>query len=118
MVGILLALVIHLQVVPNPPSFHIFGPGPVFNVFQGDEGADTNAIAHVWFGVACPMVGHVYGGKKGMMVAGATCASLVVVREVFFHGNTPGPELRTDMVSQLGTIGVTLFLDWLLHDHR
>jgi hypothetical protein len=111
MTGILLALA--LQLAPNPPSLRIFAPGPLLNL--GTEQADVNAVAHLWFGAACPLAGYYVAGRKGLRIAAASCAALVLTRETFFHGRTPGPEARTDLLSGLLPLATAVLLDALVH---
>jgi hypothetical protein len=94
MIALLLAISLRL----NAPSLDVFGPGPLTNL--GSEQADTNAIAHVWFGVACPLALLHWAGWKPW-AAGVACGSAVLIRQTFFHGATPGPETRTDLLSGL-----------------
>src|SRR6266850_1801085 len=112
MLAILLALT--LRLTPNAPSLDIFGPGPFTNLGRGDEQAWTNAAAHLWFGAACPLAGHYVGGRRGLRIAAASCAGLVLVRETFFHGRTPGPEVRTDLVTGLLPPVALLAIDLIL----
>jgi hypothetical protein len=107
MTGILLALALHLA--PNPPSLDVFGRGPLTNL--GSEQADVNALAHLYFGAACPLAGYYADGRRGMRLASAACASLILIREAFFHGRTPGPEVRTDLISGLLPIAIVVVLD-------
>src|SRR6266436_6754299 len=97
MLAVLVAL--SFRLAPNPPSLDLLGPGPFINFSSGEQ-AQTNGIAHVWL-LACPFVGNYLGGRKGMWVAMASSAGLVVVRETFFHGQTPGPEVRADLLTGL-----------------
>jgi len=105
-------LAIALRLVPNAPSLDVFGPGPFTNLGSGDA-AQTNALAHVWFGAMCPLAGYYAGGSRGLRIAAASCAALVLVRETFFHGQTPGPEVRTDLLSGLLPIAAVLLVDLL-----
>jgi len=109
---IALLLALSLQLAPNPPSLDVFGPGPFTNL-SGNEQAWTNAAAHVWFGTACILAGYYVAGRKGLRVASASCAAFILVRETFFHGRTPGPEVRTDLLTGLGPIAVVLAFDLL-----
>lgn len=92
MSGLLLALAL------NAPSLDLFGHGPLLNL--GTEQSDTNAAAHLWFGLACPLVLREFAGWKKWQ-AGLACAGLVLARETFMHGKTPGPEVRTDLLTGL-----------------
>lgn len=110
MLGLLAAL--SLTLAPTKPSFPYLGPGPLTNLGTWEEQAWTNAIAHVWFGVNCPLVGYFIGSqrgnaKKGALVGAVACTGLVVVRETFFHPNTGGPEGRTDLMTGVGSIWLT-----------
>jgi len=42
-------------------------------------------------------------------IAAASCAGLVLLRETFFHGRTPGPEVRTDLVTGLLPVAFLAF---------
>ncbi len=112
MLAVLVAL--SFRLAPNPPSLDLLGPGPFINFSSGEQ-AQTNGIAHVWFGLACPFVGNYLGGRKGMWVAMASCAGLVVVRETFFHGQTPGPEVRADLLTGLTPLFVVAVTDLAMH---
>src|SRR4051812_35353127 len=79
-------------------SLHVFGPGPFTNL--GPEQANTNAIAHVWFGVACPLALQRFAGWEPWQ-SGLACGLAVLGRDAVLHGNTPGPEVRTDLISGL-----------------
>jgi hypothetical protein len=98
---IALVLALSIRLAPNPPSLDVFGSGPFTNIGGGDEQAWTNAVAHVWFGSMCPLAGYYVDGRRGLRIAAASCAGLVLLRETFFHGRTPGPEVRTDLVTGL-----------------
>lgn len=113
MTGLMLALA--LRLVPNAPSLDIFGAGPFTNLGGGDEQAATNAIAHVWFGAMCPLAGYYAGGSRGLRIAAASCAAFVLVRETFWHGRTPGPEVRTDLISGLLPIAIVVAVDLWVH---
>ena len=110
MTGLLLALA--LQLAPNPPSLDVLGHGPLTNL--GSEQADVNALAHLWFGAACPLAGYYAAGRKGLRIAAASCAALILARETFFHGKTPGPEVRTDLLSGLLPLATAVVLDALV----
>ena len=112
MTALLLAL--SLRLAPNPPSLDAFGSGPFTNLGHGDEQAWTNAIAHVWFGVACPLALSRWSGLRTWQ-AGAICGVLVVARETCWHGSTPGPEVRTDLLSGLLPIATVVAIDALVH---
>jgi hypothetical protein len=92
--AILLAISLRL----NAPSLDVFGPGPLLNL--GEEQANTNAIAHVWFGLACPLA-LTRWARGSPWLAGTICGGAVLARETFAHGPTPGPEVRTDLLSGL-----------------
>jgi hypothetical protein len=102
-IGILLAaLLAHGEIVwpPHAPRLPVFGPGPVFNVFSGDDAAIANASAHVAWGVMVPVVGERIGGRKGMWWATGIYSGLSVVHLACFH-DADGPELRTDIASRI-----------------
>ncbi len=111
MTALLLALT--LRLTPNPPSLDVFGPGSFTNLHS--EQAWTNATAHVWFGTACPLAGYYFDGQRGLRVAAAGCAAFVLLRETFWHGRTPGPEVRTDLISGLVPIFAVATIDALVH---
>ncbi len=96
---------------PNPPSLNIFGPGPLLNLV--DEQSRTNALAHLWFGFMVPLFGFYLGGHLGLRIAGVIAAAFVLVRQTFFHGDTPAPETRTDLLSGLLPMTLVVFLDAL-----
>jgi len=110
MAALLLALA--LRLTPNPPSLDVFGPGPFTNLGSGSEQAATNAMAHVWFGLACPLALTRWAGLAPWR-AGLACGAMVVTRETFFHGSTPGPEVRTDLLSGLIPILAFVLVDTL-----
>jgi hypothetical protein len=105
-----LLLAIALRLTPNAPSLDVFGSGPFTNL--GSEQADTNAIAHVWFGLACPLALSRWAGLRTWQ-AGTICGAAVVARETFFHGATPGPEVRTDLLSGVVPILAVVVVDAL-----
>lgn len=107
--GLLLAL--SLRLTPNPPSLDLFGHGPMFNLTS--DAAWTNAAAHLWFGAMCPLAGYYAGGRQGLRIAAGACAGFVLLRETFFHGRTPGPEVRTDLLSGLLPILAVVVIDAL-----
>lgn len=108
-----LLLAISLRLTPNAPSLDVFGSGPLTNL--GSEQADTNALAHVWFGIACPLAGYYAGGRRGLRIAAGACAGLILIRQTFFHGATPGPETRTDLLSGLLPILAVVAADALVN---
>lgn len=112
MLAILLAL--SLRLVPNAPSLDVFGSGPFTNLGTFEDQAWTNAAAHVWFGAMCPLAGYYAGGRRGLRIAAASCAGLVLIRETFFHGRTPGPEVRTDLLTGLVPILAVVAIDAVL----
>ena len=107
-----LLLALALRLTPNPPSLDVFGPGPFTNLGSGSEQAATNAMAHVWFGLACPLALTRWAGFPPWR-AGLACGAMVVTRETFFHGSTPGPEVRTDLLSGLVPILAFVLVDTL-----
>ena len=109
----LAALLLAASLLPNAPSLRIFGPGPFTNFGQSHE-ANTNAVAHMWFGTACPLAISRWAGIKTWQ-AGAICTSAVLTRQTFFHGPTPGPEVRADLISGLGSIGIVLLIDAIVN---
>lgn len=65
------------------------------------DGAWTNASAHAGWAVAIPLTGYTVDGRRGMYVAGLTWIGWTLLNEWQFHGPTPGPELRTDLLSRI-----------------
>ena len=103
-------MLLALSLKLNAPSLDVFGPGPFTNL--GEEQANTNAIAHVWFGLACPLALTRWAQWKPW-VAGVACGSAVLLRETFMHGRTPAPEVRTDLLSGLLPILAVVTLEAL-----
>lgn len=110
MTGILVAIVLNLT--PNAPSLDLFGHGPVTNL--SSEQAWTNAAAHLWFGIACPLALSRWTSLKTWK-AGVVCGAVVLTRETFWHGRTSGPEVRTDLLSNLLPILSVVIVDALVH---
>jgi hypothetical protein len=86
------------------PSLPVFGPGPLTNL--GDEGATSNAMAHIAWALAIPLLGEKIGGKKGKWIAGLTWIGLTLIQESFFHApQNPGAaypsEVRTDLITRI-----------------
>jgi hypothetical protein len=87
--ALLLAAAFYLP--PNPTVSPLWGPGPLVNFGHGDEQADTNALAHLWFGAACTLTGYYVGNhffhepKKGTLYGAIICTTLVAVRLFVFH---------------------------------
>lgn len=97
------------------PSLPVTGGGPAFNFNQGDQ-AMTNALAHVGWAVAIPLVGEKLGGTKGKWIAGVGWIALTLVQESFFHAprgpqNASYPsEVRTDLLTRIAP--TLLVLAW------
>lgn len=87
------------------PSLPITGPGPFLNVGESNE-AITNAIAHVGWAIAIPLLGEKIGGKKGKLIAGFSWIALSVLQEWLIHApEHPGAaypsEVRTDLITRI-----------------
>jgi hypothetical protein len=92
---------------PHAPYLPFFDKGPVFNVGRGDSMADANAINHIWFSALVVVGGERFSGSRsGMWLTVAAYSTLKVVHEACFHDGG-GPEVRTDMVSSIGTAVLT-----------
>lgn len=96
------------------PSLPVTGEGPLFNLSQGDQ-AVTNALCHIGWSVAIPLIGEKLGGKKGKFIAGLSWIALTLAQESFFHApkqyssNYPS-EVRTDLVTRI--VPTLLVLAW------
>lgn len=96
------------------PSLPITGGGPIFNFNQGDQ-AMTNALAHIGWAVAIPLVGEKLGGTKGKWIAGVGWITLTLVQESLFHApKNPSAgyasEVRTDLLTRIAP--TLLVLAW------
>lgn len=97
------------------PSLPVTGGGPAFNFNQGDQ-AMTNALAHIGFALAIPLIGDKLGGSKGKWIAGIGWIALTLVQESLFHApkgaqgvNYPS-EVRTDLLTRIAP--TLLVLAW------
>ena len=88
------------------PSFPLFGSGPVVNFAQGDNSADTNAVAHTMASLALPLLGEKLWGRKGLWIVGLGWIGYSLVQESLFHAPArPGPgyaaEFRADLLTRI-----------------
>lgn len=96
------------------PTLPITGPGPLFNFGDGDI-AITNALAHVGFALATPLLGEKIGGSKGKWIAGLSWIAVSVLQEWLLHApESPGDhypsEVRTDLFTRI--VPTLLVLTW------
>jgi hypothetical protein len=117
-IGLLLTAALYLP--PNPTVSPLWNDwrGGFWNVGKGDEQADTNAIAHVWAGVACTLTGYYIGdrlwhdGRRGALYGALACTGLVAARLFLVHapqrvGPGYGAEMRADAITGFGSIWLT-----------
>jgi len=87
------------------PYLPVTGPGPFTNLGDGD-GATTNAMAHIGWSLAIPLLGEKIGGTKGKWIAGLSWIALSIAQEWLFHAPAnPDPhypaEVRTDLITRI-----------------
>ena len=99
------------------PHFPVFGGGKFVNIFD-DDGALTNASAHVAWSLAIPLLGEHLGGRKGLWVSGLSWIALSLTQEALFHAPpNPGPgyasEVRADLITRIVPCASLLVWDLL-----
>jgi hypothetical protein len=107
LLALLLASTGPVITAPHSPHLPVFGSGPAFNIGRGDDVANGNAINHVWSSALIVVGGErLTGSRRGLWITIATYSTLKLVHESCFH-NGAGPEVRTDLVSSIGTAVLT-----------
>jgi VIT1/CCC1 family predicted Fe2+/Mn2+ transporter len=114
MTALILAAAFYLP--PNPTVSPLWNDwhGGFWNIGKGNEQADTNALAHLYLGVACPLVGYYIGdksgdAKRGALIGALVCTGLVAGRLFLVHAPQKvspgyGAELRAGLVTGVGSI--------------
>jgi hypothetical protein len=96
---------------PNPTVSPLWNDwsGGFWNVGKGNEQANTNAVAHVWFGAACGLAGYYLGdkvwkdGRRGALWGAVSCTALSMARLFLVHA--PQPTDVTGCASLLAPLG-------------
>ncbi|HTP30312.1 MAG TPA: hypothetical protein VMK12_32235 [Anaeromyxobacteraceae bacterium] len=83
----------------------------------------TNAVAHVGFSLAIPLLGEHFWGRKGLWISGLSWIGFTLLQESLFHAPpNPGPdypaEVRSDLITRLIPCATLLAIDALAGRHH
>lgn len=103
-----LALCVLLASCASPrASLPVFDRGPLLNVGQGSNEADTNASLHALWSLGLGLTGYALWGRTGLRAACGAWSGVSLVGEALLHA-PPGPlgpdyaaEVRTDLASKI-----------------